>query len=98
MKNAFASAIFPCLMLGALGAQHLFAQEASSGLDLRATLTAQTMASNELTEAPRSGSPITVGARSVLYPTWKISDNWSITGALQLATRPYFFGDFSTEG
>jgi hypothetical protein len=74
------------------------AQEASSGFDIRATLTAQAVSSNELTEAPRSGAPAAVGSRSVLYPTWKISDNWFVTGALQLATRPYFYEDLSTPG
>lgn len=98
MKRAFSSALLLCLMLGVLGARFLCAQEASSGLDLRATLTAQAVASNELTEAPRSGAPITVGSRSVVYPTWKISDNWFVTGALQLTTRPYFFEDLSTSG
>lgn len=90
------------LLAGLLGAasvpSSIAAQEAASGFDLRATLTAQAMASNELTEAPRSGSPLTVGSRSVVYPTWKINDNWFITGALQLATRPYYFEDLSTPG
>jgi hypothetical protein len=98
MKNAFTIVILPCLILGMLGAQSMCAQEASSGVDLRATLTAQGVASNELTDAPRSGAPITVGARAVAYPTWKISDNWFVSGALQVTTRPYFFGDLATEG
>jgi hypothetical protein len=41
---------------------------------------------------------MTVGSRSVVYPTLKFSDNWFITGALQLATRPYFYEDLSTSG
>jgi hypothetical protein len=86
------------VLWGTQGAFVLTAQEAHSGFDLRGTLTAQTMASNELTEAPRSGSVATAGFRSVAYPTWKINDNWLITGALQLASRPYFYEDFSTEG
>jgi hypothetical protein len=83
---------------GALDAQIVFAQEASSGVDLRATLTGQLVASNELTEAPRSGSPVIPGARALVYPTWKINDNWFVTGALQLVTRPYFFEELSTTG
>jgi hypothetical protein len=73
-------------------------QEASSGIDIRATLTAQAVSSNELTDPPRSGSPMAVGSRSVVYPTWKINDNWFVTGALQLSTRPYFYEDLSTQG
>jgi hypothetical protein len=38
------------------------------------------------------------GGRAVAYPTWKINDNWFVTGALQLATRPFFYSDFSTKG
>lgn len=87
-----------CLFCAAFCAQFLSAQEASSGFDLRATLTAQTVASNKLTEAPRSGSPMTLGARSIVYPTWKINDSWFVTGAMQFATRPFFFGDFSATG
>jgi hypothetical protein len=41
---------------------------------------------------------VAVGSRSVVYPTWKINDNWFVTGALQLSTRPYYFEDFSTKG
>lgn len=81
-----------------LGAQLLAAQEASSGLDLRATLTAQAVASNELTEAPRSGAPMIVGSRAVVYPTLKLNNNWFVTAALQLSTRPYFFADLSAPG
>ena len=73
-------------------------QEARSGFDLRATLTGEAVASSELTEAPRSGSPMIVGSRSVVYPTWKMNDNWYVTGALQLTTRPYYYWDLSTPG
>ena len=76
-------ALLLCLLCGALTRQLLHAQEAPSGFDLRATLTAESIASKELTEAPRSGSPVILTSRSVVYPTWKISDNWSVTGALQ---------------
>jgi hypothetical protein len=98
MKRAYSNMLLRCLMFGALNAQFLAAQEASSGFDLRATLTAQAVASNELTEEPRSGSPMILGSRAVIYPTWKINDNWFVTGALQFATRPYFYEDLSTTG
>ena len=98
MKAAFVRTILFCLGWGALCQQSLDAQEASSGVDLRATLTAQAAASNKLTEEPRSGSPMVPGGRAVVYPTWKLNDNWFVTGALQLTTRPYYFDDFSTTG
>ena len=98
MRKISSNVLLLCLASGVLGGQFADAQEASSGLDLRATLTAQAVASNELTEAPRSGAPVIVGSRSVLYPTLKFNDNWFITGALQLASRPYFYEDLSTPG
>jgi hypothetical protein len=76
----------------------LSAQEANSGLDLRATLSGQFAASNVYEEAPRSGEPVGAGFRSVFYPTWKLSENWGFTGAWQLYSRPYFFQDFSDSG
>jgi hypothetical protein len=91
-------ALLACLAGAALGSPCARTQEASSGFDLRATLTAQAVASNELTEAPRSGSPMILGSRSVVYPTWKLGDNWFITGAFQLATRPFYYEDLSTQG
>jgi hypothetical protein len=87
-----------CLFYGAPISTPADAQEANSGFNLRATLSGQLMASNVLTEAPRSGSPVSAGFRSVIYPTWKINQNWFATGALQLVTRPYFYADFSTPG
>jgi hypothetical protein len=86
------------LLSGILCAGSLAAQEADSGVDLRATLTGQFAASNVFTEEPRSGEPVNAGFRGVFYPTWKISNNWAVTGSWQLYTRPYFFQDFSTAG
>jgi hypothetical protein len=91
----------PCqlgLLLLLLSAPLMIAQEANSGVDLRATLTAQGVASEELTEAPRSGSPMIAGSRSVLYPTIKFNEHWFLTGAWQLVTRPYYYSDLSTPG
>jgi hypothetical protein len=73
-------------------------QEASAGVNLRATITAQTVVSNELTHAPRSGSPVVEGTRAVLYPTIKFSDNWFVSGAAQLYTRPYYYQSLTTAG
>ena len=86
------------LVFGVLCPWIVTAQEANSGLDLRETLSGQFAASNVLTEAPRSGAPASVGFRSVSYPTWKISSNWTATGVWQFTTRPYFYEDFSTAG
>jgi hypothetical protein len=85
-------------ILVAFAATCLPAQEANSGLDLRATLTAQAIGSNQLTDAPRSGAPVIAGSRAVAYPTIKLSDHWFATGAVQLVTRPYYTSDFSTQG
>lgn len=85
-----AASVFPA---GAVAAQ-----EADSGLDLRATLTAQSAASTMLTESPRNGAPMAAGFHGVLYPTWKMTGNWFASGAVQLATRPYYYSDFNTMG
>jgi hypothetical protein len=95
MKRQFSAALLLALALGGRAAP---AQEATSGIGFRATVTAQTVASNELTKAPRSGSPVIAASRSVLYPTIKFNDRWFIAGALQVATRPYFYEDFSSTG
>jgi hypothetical protein len=86
------------LIVVALAATCLPAQEADSGVDLRATLTAQVIGSDQLTDAPRSGAPAVAGSRAVAYPTIKFSDHWFATGAVQLISRPYYISDFSTQG
>jgi hypothetical protein len=95
MKKAV---LFFLLVSGVLSPRLLVPQEAESGVDLRATLSGQVAASSVSTEPPASGSAISAGFRSVFYPTWKLSDHWTITGALQFYSRPYFFADFSTPG
>jgi hypothetical protein len=76
----------------------LHAQEATSGFDLRSTVTAQGVYSPELTEAPRSGSPYLGGARVLLYPTWKLNSHWTVTASLQAYTTPFFYSQFSDPG
>lgn len=76
----------------------LLAQEADSGIDLRATITGQGVYDRTLTQSPRDGSPFVAGFRSLLYPTWKIGDHWVISGAIDVNSRPYFREDFSTQG
>jgi len=84
--------LFCCLQAG------LRAQEASSGFELRATLSEQADYSHQLAAQPRSGEPLTGGFRSMLYPTWKISEHWAVSGAVQIHSRPYFVEEFSTQG
>jgi hypothetical protein len=94
MSRFAALSLFLLICIG----QRVVPQEASEGVDLRATLTMQSVASNRLSGAPRSGSPIIAGTRSVVYPTIKFSDNLFVTGSVQFVTRPYFYQDFSSTG
>ena len=73
-------------------------QEAPSGFDLRTTVTAQTIVSDQLEAPPRDGSIATPGFRAMLYPTWKLSQNWSFTGAVQILSRPFYLEQYRTQG
>ena len=74
------------------------AQEAASGLDLRATVTAGLFEGATPTAPPRNGSAWVAGIRAVLYPTWKLNDHWSFSGAVQIHSRPYFAEEMTTQG
>ncbi len=74
------------------------AQEATTGFDLRGSLSTSAMYSDELTEAPRSGQPVTGGFQSILYPTLKLNSHWAANGAIQVRSRPNFAEDFYTQG
>ncbi|MCC6365094.1 MAG: hypothetical protein IT165_16395 [Bryobacterales bacterium] len=76
----------------------LAAQEADSGFELRTTLSASLFSSPLLEAAPRNGGPVSGGFRSLLYPTWKLSRNWAVSGAIQVRSRPYFSEEYSTQG
>ena len=76
----------------------VWAQEASSGFDLNTTLSQQASYSPRLEDAPRDGAPVTGEFRAVFYPTWKLSEHWTISGAVQAYSRPYFYQEFSTQG
>ena len=89
MRAAF---VLP-LILGAAQAQ-----EAGSGFEVHGMLTVASSYSHELTEDPRDGLPIASGFRAVLYPTWKIDDHWSVSGAVAVRSRPYFYEEFSSQG
>jgi hypothetical protein len=85
------------LALACLGTA-AYAQEANSGFDLQSTVSGMAAYSHQLSTAPRDGGPITGGMRAMFYPTWKINKNWSISAAVQVHTRPYFYEEFSTQG
>jgi hypothetical protein len=86
------------IFLLSLLATSAWTQEASSGFELRTTLTAAGIVSDQLTQPPRSGSAGTAGFRAMLYPTWKLSQNWAVSGTVQVHTRPFFNEQFSTQG
>jgi hypothetical protein len=76
----------------------LAAQEASTGFDLRATASAEAVYSRKLSESPRNGAPAAVGFRAVFYPVLKLGKHWTVSGAVQLVSRPYFEEDFGLPG
>jgi hypothetical protein len=76
----------------------LAAQEAGSGFDLRATVSAEAIYANQLTEAPRDGSAVDAAFRAVFYPYLKLGDHWSVQGAVQVSSNPYFTEDFDDPG
>ncbi|HEX3569814.1 MAG TPA: hypothetical protein VHU44_03240 [Acidobacteriaceae bacterium] len=94
MKRAlrYSTVAFLCACAGAS------AQEAGSGVDVRATVTGQFAASSMLTQPGIERAPATFGVRAVVYPTLKLSDHWTATAAWQLYTRPYFFDSFAQKG
>ena len=73
-----------------------FAQEADSGFNLATTITAEGLYSRQLSEAPRNGDAATGAFRAVVYPTWKISQNWNFSAAVEGYSYPFFYEDFST--
>src|SRR5579862_560936 len=68
------------LALAVAGGGASFAQEAASGIDLRATVTGQAM---------YAGSEVSPGVRSLWYPTVKLNDQWSLSGVFQVVSRPW---------
>src|SRR4051794_39192951 len=73
------------------------AQEAESGFELRTTVTGSGIVSNQLSAPPRSGSEATAGMRAMLYPTWKLNEHWTVAGAVQVRTTPYYLQETSTQ-
>ena len=74
------------------------AQEADRGIDLRATVSAQPVFSNALTQDPRNGSIASAGFRAVAYPTIKFDNHWTVTAAWEGLTRPYFYESYNDSG
>ncbi len=74
------------------------AQEAARGFDLAATLTGQAVESGALSRAPRSGADWAGGFRVLVYPTLKVNEHWSVEGAIQTVSRPYYPQDFTSIG
>jgi hypothetical protein len=67
----------------------LLAQEATSGFDLRATVTGEVLSNGERSDA---------AVRSVFYPTWKLSDHWVVSGGLEVISQPFFPSDLDRSG
>jgi len=76
----------------------LAGQEADSGIDVRATLSGEAIYAHELTESPRNGSSLDAAFRGVVYPLLKLDEHWTVAGAVQFDSVPYFTEDFSTPG
>ncbi len=74
------------------------AQEAGSGFDLRATVSEQVDYSHQLSQSPRDGDPVSGGFRAMLYPTLKLSENWTVFAAVQVYSSPYFSDELTTKG
>jgi hypothetical protein len=74
------------------------AQEAESGFELRTTVSAEGVHTQELTEEPRDGGTVTGGFQALLYPTWKLNSHWAVSGAIQVHSRPYYAEEFYTQG
>src|SRR5580658_1964069 len=87
-----AKILYLCLPVAAL------AQEANSGFELRSTITVEAIDSHQLVSAPRFGSDYTGGFRAMFYPTWKLSRHWTVTGAVQVHSRPFFVEELTTQG
>ena len=85
--------ILLCLLSLGTAAKAL-AQEANSGFELGMTLSGEALYSRQLASPPRNGDDVTGAFRAVLYPTWKVSQHWTFSGAVEAYSHPYFFRGF----
>src|SRR5438874_8464345 len=81
----------------ALAPVAMWAQEASTGFELRTILSEEGVYSHVLTAAPRGGSPVAAGFRAMLYPSLKLNSHWTLAGAVQVHSRPYFYEELATQ-
>ena len=80
---------------------HLAAQEAGSGtpgIDISATISGEAIYANQLTQSPRDGTPQDAAFRAVVYPFVRLDEHWTVEGAVQVSSNPYFTEDFTTPG
>jgi hypothetical protein len=73
-------------------------QEAEAGIDIRATVSGEAMYSHQLTESPRNGTAVDGAFRAVVYPLIKLNRHWSLAGAVQFESAPFFTEDFTAPG
>ena len=66
----------------------VYAQEASSGIDLQATVTGEAGFSDQWR----------AGLRSILYPTIKLGQHWTVAGAIEAISRPWDPQEFTEAG
>jgi hypothetical protein len=74
----------------ALGAR---AQEASSGFELRTSLSGEGIYSHQL--SGDGDSPVSGGFRAMFYPVLKLNKHWSVEGAVQIHSQPYFYDELA---
>jgi hypothetical protein len=88
----------PALYLACVLPMGVLAQDADSGFDLRTSIGTGAFYTPQLTAPPRDGTPVAAGFRLMLYPTWKLSKHWTVSGAVDTHSRPYAYEEFSTQG
>jgi hypothetical protein len=73
-------------------------QEAEAGIDIRATVSGEGIYSHQLTESPRNGTALDGAFRAVVYPLIKLNQHWSLAGAVQFDSAPFYTEDFAEPG
>ena len=73
-------------------------QDAEAGIDVRATVSGEGIYSRQLTESPRNGTAVDGAFRAVVYPLIKLNRHWSLAGAVQFESAPFFTEDFTAPG
>jgi hypothetical protein len=89
---------FGCLFILFVPLVPLAGQEAAAGMDVRATISGEAIDAKQLTESPRNGTPLDGAFRAVIYPLLKLDEHWTVEGAVQVSSNPYFTEDFTTPG